>query len=109
MNCSSLEWVLDSIQNPLIFGLNPYPNLSDKAALLAWTIINDHVFYDGNKRTGMATMKILILSNGCQFSASDSEIIQIARDIANYRNSKTNKFILAQWVDSKIKHKSGLG
>lgn len=61
LNPSSLQWALDMIICPFLFGENLYPKLSDKAALLAWTIINDHVFYDGNKRTGMATIKIMVL------------------------------------------------
>ena len=59
-NESSLLWVLDAIQHPL-FGEDLYPTISQKAAVLAWTIINGHVFIDGNKRTGMwAIMTFLV-------------------------------------------------
>lgn len=102
INFSSLEWALDIIQCPFIFGENPYPRLSDKAALLSWTIINNHVFYDGNKRTGMATIRILILNNGYQFNATNDEITQMARCIANYRESKITKTDLSTWIEEKI-------
>ena len=60
INPGSLDWVLNAIQHP-IFGIDPYPGLISKAALLAWTIINDHIFYDGNKRTGMYVLETLLI------------------------------------------------
>lgn len=76
-NENSLIWVLEAIQHPL-FGQDPYPTISEKAAILAWTIINGHVFQDGNKRTGMSTMMIFLIKNGFYLDATDEEIISIA-------------------------------
>jgi death-on-curing protein len=76
-----LEWVLDAIQCPL-FGIDPYPTLVEKAALLAWTIIDGHVFHDGNKRTGISALKIFLRVNGYDTKASDDELIEVALRIA---------------------------
>ena len=38
-NSGSLEWVLDAIQYPL-FGVDNYPGIAEKAAILAWIIID---------------------------------------------------------------------
>jgi death-on-curing protein len=97
-----LMWALETIQCPLLFGIPMYPLLSDKASLLAWTIINDHVFLDGNKRTGMATIKILVLSNGHIFSASDKEIEDMAHKIHGYRKSGLTKESLSAWISKKM-------
>jgi death-on-curing protein len=77
MNPGSLEWVLEAIQYPL-FGVDQYPTLADKAALLAWIIIEGHVFHDGNKRTGMATLISFIRLNGYQLDVSPDEIVEVA-------------------------------
>lgn len=50
-NEDSLRWVLEIIRYPPFSG-GPYQTISEKAAVLAWTIIRSHVFIDGNKRTG---------------------------------------------------------
>ncbi|MCW5874139.1 MAG: Fic family protein [Anaerolineales bacterium] len=60
LNTNSLLWVLEAIQGQTVFGSDSYAALSDKASLIAWTIINDHVFNDGNKRTGMLCMAIFL-------------------------------------------------
>jgi prophage maintenance system killer protein len=54
------------------------------------------------KRTGMATIRILILNNGYQFNATNDEITQMARCIANYRESKITKTDLSTWIEEKI-------
>jgi death on curing protein len=102
INASSLKWALEIIQHPFIFRKNLYPSLPDKAALLCWTIINDHVFFDGNKRTGMAMMRIMILRNNCQINFSDDEITQMARDITGYRTSGVTREILSVWIEKRI-------
>jgi death-on-curing protein len=93
-----LKWALEIIQCPFLFGDPIYPLLHDTAALLAWTIINDHVFLDGNKRTAMATIKIMALSNGYPFSAGDDEIIDVAHKIRDYRFSGFTTEQLASWI-----------
>jgi len=81
INAGSLEWVLDAIRHPLC-GIEQYPTLAEKAALLAWVIIREHVFFDGCKRTGMSAMEIFIRLNGYQLDATDEEILEIALRIA---------------------------
>jgi len=63
VNPGSLEYALQAIQG-LPFGQDPYPTLIEKAAALCWRIITNHVFYDGNKRTGMEVCRQLLELNG---------------------------------------------
>ena len=44
-----------------------YPSLAEKAAALAFSLINNHPFTDGNKRTGHAAMLLFLDLNGCDF------------------------------------------
>jgi death-on-curing protein len=41
-----------------------HPDLFEKAAALMDSLINNHPFIDGNKRTGIATAGIFLLQNG---------------------------------------------
>jgi len=101
-NSNSLEWVLEAIQYPL-FGVDNYPTLAEKAAILAWTIIDGHVFYDGNKRTGMSTLDILIRQNGYRLDASNDEFVEIALRIANKNPEQDYTFDeFTEWVRDKL-------
>jgi len=84
LNPGSLQWVLDAIQYPL-FGVECYPTLADKAAILAWAIIQGHVFYDGCKRTGMAALDIFLRLNGHRLVATNDEVVTVACRVAGDR------------------------
>lgn len=97
MNENSLSWVLDAIQYPL-FDINRFPTISEKAAALAWTIIDGHVFIDGNKRTGMISLDTFLRTNGFYLAVSDDEILTTAQKIAT--SSQTNYSLeqFSEWV-----------
>jgi len=82
INPGSLEWVLEAIGYPL-FDVEMYPSLAEKAAILAWTIIDSHVFLDGCKRTGMSVMEAFLISNGYGLNATGNEIKDVAIRIAS--------------------------
>jgi death-on-curing protein len=103
LNESSLLWLLERITSPPIFGFDAYPTVIEKGALIAWTIINDHVFMDGCKRTGMVTMMTFLSINGCPLSAGNEELVDIALKIAKYYEEP--KFSLNQlndWILNKF-------
>ena len=74
LNRGSLEWALEVIQSE-VFGHDPYPSIAHKAAVLAWTIITGHVFFDGNKRSGVAAAYLFIRANGHDVQVSDDETV----------------------------------
>ncbi len=47
-----------------------YPKLVDKAAALGFSIIMNHPFIDGNKRTGHAATETFLVLNGVNITAS---------------------------------------
>lgn len=59
-----------------------YPTLVDKAAALGYTLIKNHPFLDGNKRTGHAAMEVFLVLNGYEIRAFVDEqervILQVA-------------------------------
>ena len=59
-----------------------YPSIVEKAAALGFSMITNHPFVDGNKRTGHAAMETFLVLNGYEISASVDEqeqaILQVA-------------------------------
>jgi death-on-curing protein len=80
-NRGSLEFALEEIHGSL-FGKEMCPTIFDKASTLGWRIIKDHVFLDGNKRTGMVCSLIFLDINGCEFDAPSDEMVAFAVKIA---------------------------
>ena len=101
-NPGSLDWVLDAIQHP-VFGVEPYPTIQDKAAMLAWEIIAAHVFADGNKRTGMSALKAFLRANGYMLEALQDEVIETALKIADAGRSGYTRDEFIEWVRGRTR------
>jgi death on curing protein len=48
----NLDYLLEAVQAEM-FGEPLYPTIADKAAIYCYNIICNHIFTDGNKRTGL--------------------------------------------------------
>ena len=100
--CDSLVWVLDAIQYSM-FGVMKYRTFSSKAALLTWTIINNHVFNDGNKRTGFASLIHFSKANGYSLGKlKGQEIKDLCIRIAEYRFNGFSLEKFDDWIVSKL-------
>ncbi len=54
-----LDYVVEAVDAE-IFGQAMYPEIADKAAVYMFSIISNHVFSDGNKRTGLAAALVYL-------------------------------------------------
>jgi death-on-curing protein len=63
-------------------GKDLYPSLFEKAAALGFSIIMNHPFVDGNKRTGHAATETFLVLNGMEISASLDEQERVVLAIA---------------------------
>jgi len=54
-------------------GVDLYPTLADKAAILAFSLANNHPFIDGNKRTAHMAMVAMLKINGQNLSGTIDE------------------------------------
>jgi death-on-curing protein len=72
-----------------------YPSPAEKAAALAYSLIMNHPFLDGNKRVGHAAMEVFLILNGHEIRASldesESIIVSVAAGLAD-------RAALANWV-----------
>jgi death-on-curing protein len=58
-------------------------DLSELAAKLAFGIISNHAFFDGNKRTALLASVTFLLLNHKRFTATESEAVSLMLDVAN--------------------------
>lgn len=70
-----------------VFGEVLYPTIEDKISYLVFSIIANHVFIDGNKRTGAMVLEKLCIDNGI-ILPSDDCIIGIVLGIAKSELSR---------------------
>jgi death on curing protein len=60
-----------------------YPSLLEKSAALGFSIVMNHPFVDGNKRTGHAATEIFLVLNGMKINASVDEQERVVLAIAS--------------------------
>jgi death on curing protein len=100
-NPGSLEHALEEIQGSL-FGQELYPTIIEKAAVLGWRIIANHVFHDGNKRTGMEVCYLFLRLNDYEMRIArdviDTEIVDMALAIAT---DKVQLDEFARWLEQR--------
>lgn len=59
-----------------------YPDIFTKAASLLQSLIQNHPFIDGNKRTGITSTILFLNLNGCQLEICNNELEQFTIDVA---------------------------
>jgi death-on-curing protein len=69
-------------------GEDLYPTLIEKASALAFSILNNHPFLDGNKRIGHAVMETFLLLNGSEVRATVSEQENVILGLADGKISR---------------------
>ena len=63
-------------------GVELYPTVEEKAARLAYSLIANHAFLDGNKRIGILAMLTLLAANGRTLSPTDEELTALGLGVA---------------------------
>ncbi|MDR2693037.1 MAG: type II toxin-antitoxin system death-on-curing family toxin [Chitinispirillales bacterium] len=63
-------------------GEDLYPSVTAKIARVAYGIIRNHPFVDGNKRIGTTTMVALLKANNIDVSFTDRDIVKIGLELA---------------------------
>src|SRR5918992_998681 len=64
------------------FGIEAYTTLEEKAAALLHSIICNHPFVDGNKRTAWAAMETMLVANGHVSGLTDDEAFDLVIRVA---------------------------
>lgn len=92
------EGLLDSAYNAPFQHFNKqelFPTIQQKAARLAYGIIKNHPFVDGNKRSGVHTMLILLELNGIELTYTQKELYTIILSVASGTAELSS---LTEWI-----------
>lgn len=79
-----------------------YPKLLDKAAALFHSMILNHPFLDGNKRTSLAVLYEFFKQNGFKLAATEKELIQLPLLV---ERKDLNLEQIAKWLKEHTKQK----
>ena len=60
-----------------------YPTIEEKAARLAYSLISNHAFVDGNKRIGVFVMLMTLRLNGIRLVYTQPELIELGLQAAS--------------------------
>ena len=91
-----LELLESAVIRPrqIFAGVDLYPDLPTKAAALFESLVCNHPFVDGNKRTAVAVVEAFLEVNGVEFGPSDDEFERFTIGVAK-SNYKTEE--IAAW------------
>lgn len=77
-----------------------YPSCFEKAAAMGESIIMNHPFVDGNKRTGYVLMETVLRLEGIKITSNDDELYQFVIDIST---GKKRFEEIVEWLKKNTK------
>lgn len=77
-----------------------FPRIHQKAAALVHALIKNHGFIDGNKRTAVIAVNVLLEHSGYELNASNAEVEWMAITVAD---SKLDLSALTDWFQAHIR------
>ena len=77
-----------------------YPTIHEKAGALIESVVKNHPFIDGNKRTGYVIMRLFLLSNGYDIEANQDEKYEFVMGIAEGSMSIE---LITSWIFTHLK------
>jgi len=77
-----------------------YNDLSEEAAALLESLVNNHPFVDGNKRVGFAAMHTFLLVNGFDLDVSTRPAFEFM--MKNIAEGKFRFVLLHEWIAAHL-------
>jgi death-on-curing protein len=81
------------------FGAEIFPTLAEKAGALVYALIQNHPFWDGNKRIATAALLLFLERNGARCTADQQQIKAFTTTIAK---GELRDGDLVMWVDKHM-------
>ena len=95
----NLDYLLEAVKAEM-FGESLYPETYQKAGLYMFNIVSNHIFQDGNKRTGLQAAMIFLMLNGYDFNqTSDDNFIEFTLSVAAGKESLAG---VQAWFQARI-------
>jgi death on curing protein len=85
--CRDLHLLESAVSRPFhtAFGQDAYPTILEKSVALFHSLVSNHPFHDGNKRTAVSALYIFLLANGYYFALPNGDAYEVAKAAASYR------------------------
>ncbi len=80
-------------------GQDLYPDLFSKAAALMDSLVHNHPFVDGNKRTGITAAALFLARNDYRLTTTNPELEAFTRCVAEDRPDITK---IADWLQAHV-------
>ena len=80
------------------FGEEMYQGVTAKAAILFHRLIQNHPFYDGNKRIAGEALRSFLTQNGRSLTASREDIIALARQVVL---GAADEEVIRHWIEEQ--------
>jgi len=103
LNIGLLEEALYKPFMGLADGVELYPGVARKAAVLFEALVSYHPFADGNKRTAEIVTAIFLWHEGYLWDFDEDEIVEFATDVAQNKLSIDNIKI---WIEIRLNPKN---
>jgi len=81
-------------------GEDLYPDVAANAAALAFSLILNHPFVDGNKRVGHAALETFLVLNGFELDTPVSDAEQVVLEVARGARERA---ALVEWIRSHVR------
>ena len=83
-NIRTIDGLMSALAAPqrAAFGTERFPSLAEKAGALVYALVQNHPFWDGNKRIAAAALRLFVQRNAAHIDASDQELQQFTTRIA---------------------------
>lgn len=86
-----------------MFGQALYRGVFRKGAALFHSLIANHPFYNGNKRTAVLSLDHFLTANGCYLALTNDEMYQLAKQTATYREQGISHNEIFEHIVLKIR------
>ncbi len=93
LNEPPLGYLIDAVQAEM-FDAPLYPEIHDKAGLYMYNIISNHIFQDGNKRTGLGAALLFLNLNGYYLVENLEKISVDKKKTIPEKGESTNEILI---------------
>jgi death-on-curing protein len=87
-------------------GQDLYPTVIEKAAALFHSMIANHPFQNGNKRTAVVSVDAFLVANGYNLALGNSAMYELATQTASYRQRQIGHEEMLQTIVEMIRRSS---
>ena len=64
-------------------GIELYPTLLEKGAMLGYSLVSNHAFVDGNKRIGVYVMLTFLEAEGIKINCTNQDVVHLGLSVAS--------------------------